>query len=152
MTDRLSVRSAAASSGVPLVEIDEDGIRRLVHGFYAEVVKDDLIGPVFNRQIEADRWPEHLEKMCAFWSSVLLRTGRYGGRPLPPHLRLASELSDAHFERWLGLFRETARRELDETAARGVVAAAERIAHSFRLALAFHRGEDTTRIEPLPAG
>lgn len=152
MDDRLSVRAAPAAPAAPPVPIDEAGIQALVHGFYGRVAEDALLGPIFARQIGEGGWPDHLDKMCAFWSSVLLRTGRYGGRPMPPHLRLAGELSDAHFERWLGLFRETARAELSAEAAAGVIAMAERIANSFRLAVAFHRGDDTTRMRPLPAG
>jgi hemoglobin len=139
---------------VPLYEpatasIDEDGIRRLVHGFYGAVRADPLIGPVFDRQIAPERWPDHLDKMCAFWSSVLLRTGNYAGRPLPPHLALP-DLSTAHFQRWLTLFRATAGEVFDDAGAAVVIGFAERIALSFRMALAFQRGEDTAAVRPLP--
>lgn len=136
--------------GVP-EGIDEDGIRRLVHGFYGAVRADDLVGPVFAAEIADSRWPEHLAKICDFWSSVLLRTRRYEGRPLAPHLRLP-DLSDAHFARWLSLFAATARREFEPEPAAVVVAFAERIANSFRLSRAMHRGEDTTRMRPIAAG
>jgi hemoglobin len=79
-----------------------------------------------------------------------MKTGRYNGRPLPPHLALA-ELSDVHFHHWLELFRSTAKEVFDSPAAAIVIARAERIAHSFRLALSFHRGEDTTKVLPLAA-
>lgn len=138
--------SPAALAGAPL---DQDGIRRLVHGFYAAVRDDALIGPVFARQIAPERWPRHLDKMCAFWASVLLRSGDYDGRPLPPHLALP-DLSTAHFQRWLMLFRNTAHDVLDERSATLAIGFAERIAQSFRMALAFHRGEDATAVQPLP--
>lgn len=151
MTDpRLAVRSANA----PALEraapesIDEAGIRRLVYGFYDAVRGDPLIGPIFGREIEAEAWPVHLDKMCAFWSSVLLRTGGYSGRPLAPHLRLP-DLADAHFERWLSLFHRTALATFDEAGATFVIGFADRIANSFRLSRALHRGEDTTRLRPL---
>ena len=130
--------------------VDEDGIRRLVHGFYDAVRGDDLIGPIFAHEVEDGRWPEHLAKMCDFWSSVLLKTRRYEGRPLAPHLRLKA-LADAHFERWLALFAATARREFEPGPAAVVIAYAERIANSFRLARAQHAGEDTTRMRPIAA-
>lgn len=138
--------SPAALAGAP---IDQDGIRRLVHGFYDAVRADPLIGPVFARQIAPERWPGHLERMCAFWASVLLRREGYAGRPLPPHLAL-TELSAAHFQRWLTLFRATARDVLDERSAALAIGFAERIALSFRMALAFHRGEDAAAVRPLP--
>lgn len=134
---------------IPRPGIDEERIRRLVHGFYAAVRDDDLIGPLFLREIQAERWPAHLDKMCAFWSSVLLRTDRYDGRPLSPHLRMA-ELADAHFARWLELFRRTATQVFDPPAAAAVTGHAERIAQSFRMSIAFHRGRDASTVGPLP--
>ena len=84
--------SAAATrplmpNGEPLPhDFDEALIHSVVHGFYDKVRQDDLLGPVFNGRITADQWPVHLERMCDFWSSSFLRTDRYDGRPLPPHL------------------------------------------------------------------
>ncbi len=131
---------------VPPAGVDEDGLGRLVDSFYAKVRDDDVLGPIFNREVED--WPEHLDKLKRFWASTMLRARTYDGRPLPPHLELP-EISDAHFVRWLELFRETAAEEMPEIGAPAVTAMAERIATSFRMAIAFHRGEDSTRIEPL---
>ena len=55
--------------------LDEAGIRALVHGFYAKVRQDAELGPIFDRVI-GDDWDNHLAKMCDFWSSVMLTTGR----------------------------------------------------------------------------
>ncbi|HEX2529498.1 MAG TPA: group III truncated hemoglobin [Geminicoccus sp.] len=129
-------------------DIDEDRIRRLVHGFYGAVQADPLIGPVFQREIAHERWPVHLEKMCAFWSSVLLRTDRYDGRPLSPHLRMP-DLSDEHFQRWLELFRRTAHETFETKSAAVVIGFAQRIAQSFRMSIAFHRGGDISSVRPL---
>lgn len=149
MDPRLTARSASVSplDGAELHSVNEESIHRLVHGFYDSVRRDPLIGPIFMRQIDPGRWPAHLSKMCDFWSSVLLRTSRYDGRPLPPHLRLP-DLSDAHFARWLDLFRVRAREVFDAADSACIIALAERIAYSFRLALAFHRGEDSTHVRP----
>lgn len=149
----IEARTAAASplDGKALLSVNEESIKQLVHRFYDAVRLDPVIGPVFDREIEADRWPIHLEKMCAFWSSVLMRTKRYEGQPLPPHLRLA-DVSDVHFQHWLGLFRKTAHDVFSEEDAAVVVNLAERIAYSFRMAIAFHRGEDTVGIRPFTAG
>ncbi len=147
---KIPVRSATPSplDGAQLPTVNEDSIRRLVHGFYDAVRRDDLIGPIFLHKIAPERWPFHLDRMCNFWSSVLLRSGRYHGQPLPPHLRLP-DLSDPHFARWLGLFRTTARAVFNEADAAVVIATAERIAQSFRMAVAVHRGEDSTVLRPL---
>lgn len=61
--------------------ITEDSIKDLVDRFYAKVHNDSQLGPVFNRAIgENDQdWEPHLERMYAFWSSVMLTSGRYHG-------------------------------------------------------------------------
>lgn len=145
----LTARTAAASplDGTALLSVNEESIKQLVHRFYEEVHRDPVIGPVFDREIAPERWPLHLEKMCAFWSSILLRTKRYSGQPLSPHLRFP-DISDLHFQHWLGLFRKTARDVFSEEDAPVVINLAERIAYSFRMAIAFHRGEDTVGIRP----
>lgn len=127
--------------------IDEPMIRRLVHAFYAAVRADPLIGPIFLSRI-AD-WDRHLAQMCDFWSSVALMTGRYHGRPMAPHLRLGADRT--HFTRWLELFEEVARRECPEAAAAHFVERAHRIAESFELGIATHRGEPLPRRRPRPA-
>jgi len=142
MTDRPQTQPGF----IPPQGVDQAGLTRLVHAFYTKVRRDDMLGPIFNREV-AD-WPAHLDKLVAFWSSTMLKTQGYDGRPLPPHLKLP-EISDAHFARWLDLFRETAREQMPELGAPAVTAMAERIATSFRMAIAFHRGEDSTKIGPL---
>lgn len=128
--------------------LDEEMIRAVVHGFYAEVRKDDLLSPIFDAAIAAEEWPRHLAKMCDFWSATLLRTGRYDGRPLPPHLAIPG-LGEQHFRRWLGLFRTTVGRLCSPEVAALFMDRALRIAHSFRLAVTFNRGEDTLLVEPI---
>lgn len=135
--------------GVPLPDVlDETMIRGVVHGFYDEIRRDDLLGPIFRDRIEPAKWPQHLAKMCDFWSATLLRTSRYDGRPLPPHLAIAG-LGAAHFRRWLKLFRTTVRQICPPVVATLFIDRALRIAHSFRLAVAFSRGETTIGIEPI---
>src|SRR3954447_23549859 len=50
--------------------ITEAMIERLVHGFYAKVRADAELAPVFEPRIA--EWEPHLQRMCAFWSSVAL--------------------------------------------------------------------------------
>jgi hemoglobin len=141
-------RRTIVVDAVPLLDVlDETMIRGVVHGFYDELRRDDLLGPIFHDRIEPDKWPQHLAKMCDFWSATLLRTSRYEGRPLPPHLAIAG-LGEAHFRRWLKLFRTTVRRICPPAVAALFMERALRIAHSFRLAVAFNRGE--TPIGPKP--
>ena len=144
-----SIRRTIVVDGIPLPHVlNETMIRDVVHGFYAEIRHDDLLGPVFHDRIEPDKWPQHLQRMCDFWSATLLRTSRYEGRPLPPHLSIAG-LGETHFRRWLKLFRTTVRRICPPEVAALFMERALRIAHSFRLAIAFNRGETTIGIEPI---
>ena len=120
------------------VPIDEPAIADLVGRFYARVRQDAELGPLFNRAV-AD-WDEHLEKLAAFWSSVMLGTGRYRGNPFQAHLRYGDAMSPALFERWLGLWRETTDECLPPAAAAAMQHRAARIAQSLQLGLFFRPG------------
>lgn len=118
--------------------VDEALIARLVPAFYAKVRQDPELGPIFNREI-AD-WDEHLAKLCDFWSSVLLMSGRFKGQPMAVHARLP-DIAPAHFNRWLALFHETADEICPPAAAALFRAKSEQIGESLQLGLAFARGE-----------
>ncbi len=114
--------------------VDEDSLARLVDRFYAAVRADALIGPVFNDAI--DDWPYHLDKLTAFWSSLMLTTGRYKGTPMAAHFKHRARITPAMFDRWLVLWRAATEAEMPPAAARSMQAKAERIAENFKLALA----------------
>jgi hemoglobin len=118
-------------------EIDEASIERLVREFYGRAREDALLGPIFNSAV-AD-WEHHIAKIADFWSSIMLRTGRYDGRPMRPHLVLP--LMSAHFDRWLLLFERTAREIFTAGAAEAFLARARLIADSFEMGIASTRGE-----------
>jgi len=120
---------------VTTADIDEAGLERLVHEFYSRVRRDEQLGPIFNDAI-AD-WPEHLAKLHAFWSSVMLTSGRYKGQPVPAHLKHRDRITPALFQRWLALWGETAREMMTPDAAAALEAKAARIAESLQLALFF---------------
>lgn len=129
--------------------LDEALIRRVVDEFYAAARQDPLIGPIFNRVIPGPDWPAHLSTIADFWSSMLLGTGKYAGRPMPKHMAIP-ELDDAHFMRWLRLFRETVNRLCTPDIAALFIERSERIGNSFRMNIAMRRGEDITGMGPLP--
>lgn len=116
--------------------IDEAMIDRLVDSFYARVRDDILIGPVFADRIRD--WGPHLAQMKLFWSSVALMTGAYHGRPMPKHLPLP--VDGRHFDRWLELFRATAREVCPPAAADHFIERAQRIAESLELGIAGANG------------
>ncbi len=105
----------------------EQDITDLVHAFYARVRQDEQLGPIFDRHV--DDWDHHLAKLVDFWSSILRRTGRFTGAPMPKHAALPG-LNAQLFQRWLALFRDTAARQPNQAMAAQACAAAERIAQS----------------------
>jgi hemoglobin len=149
MTERNADNRNVLINGALLPDaLDERMIHDVVHGFYAAIRDDAILGPIFHGAIAREAWPVHMAKMCDFWSSMLLKTGRYDGRPLPPHLKIPG-LGEQHFRRWLKLFRSTVQRICPPDIAGLFMERALRIAHSFRLAVAYNRGEDTLAIAPI---
>jgi hemoglobin len=116
--------------------VSEDNIKLLVDAFYAKVRRDPELAPIFLRAIPGD-WGPHLNKMYAFWSSVMLTTGRYKGNPVMKHMAVPN-IQPAMFARWLALFNETAGELFDEALSAEFGAKAARIAESLQLAL-FYR-------------
>lgn len=82
----------------------EEEVTRLVHGFYAAVRQDEVLGPVFEEHVRD--WDRHLPTMVDFWSGALRGTARFRGAPMPRHAALPG-LSVQLFQRWLTLFRQT---------------------------------------------
>lgn len=119
------------------MQISEDDISRLVHAFYARIREDEALGPIFNDAI-AD-WPYHLQKLEAFWSSVMLTSGRYKGQPMVAHVRHAQAMTRENFARWLALWRQTSAELLGPEAAASLQEKAERIAESLQLGVQFYQ-------------
>jgi hemoglobin len=120
------------------IGIDEAMIRDLVYAFYNHVRSDEHLGPIFNAAVQD--WDEHLAKLCDFWSSVVLMTGRYKGTPMVTHATLPA-IDSTHFDLWLALFKATAHERCPPAAAVLFVDRAERIAQSLELGIALHRGQ-----------
>ena len=133
--------------------IDEAALKALVETFYAKVRQDPVIGPVFNRAI--DDWPVHLAKLTDFWSSVMLTSGRYKGRPLPAHVKHADAIRPESFVRWLALWSETTAELFAPRPAEALREKAERIGESLSLGIDFYReriaGYGTMPDSPSPA-
>lgn len=112
--------------------ITEESIKTLVDTFYNKVQKDEALGPIFNGVIQD--WPPHLQRMYAFWSSVVLQTGRYKGNPVSKHADIMP-FDRELFSRWLALFAETASEVFEEDQAQVFVEKSENIARSLQYML-----------------
>jgi truncated hemoglobin YjbI len=111
--------------------ITESSIVRLVDAFYARVRDDAVLSPVFEAKL-AGRWHEHMPRMYAFWTKVLLGTGEFQGNVFGKHMAL-SGIETEHFVRWLTLFRLTAIDVFGIDGATDALAVAQRIASSLQL-------------------
>jgi len=125
MNDTLE-RDAGADDG-----LTEQHLATLVDRFYEQVRADPQLGPVFDAAI--DDWPEHKRMLTAFWSSVALGTRSYRGNPMAAHRPHPIRLE--HFDRWLSLWRSTAREVLPAEQVERVCAYAEKIGYSLRYGL-----------------
>src|SRR6266566_3029057 len=101
-----------------------------------DAITEPAIAALFNSAV--DDWDEHLKKLCDFWSSVMLTTGRYKGNPMAAHIK--HPIEPAFFERWLALWRETAGELFAPAVAERFRDKAERIAESLKLALFYRPG------------
>ncbi len=88
--------------------VTEQTIKRLVDTFYDKIRSEPELGPFFADIIgnSNNAWESHLEKMYAFWSSIMLKSGRYNGNPFRKHQELPA-FNITFFDRWLELFAET---------------------------------------------
>lgn len=112
--------------------ITEEMISVLVDRFYARVRSDAIIGPVFAERISG--WPPHLERMKAFWSSVMLTSGRYKGRPAVVHAMVPG-IRPWMFARWLALFESTLNDLFEPDIAAAFMLRANRMSESLQAAL-----------------
>ena len=92
-------REKAAALG-----IDDAFVANLVEAFYTSVRADPLLGPVFAKHVTD--WDQHLDRLEAFWRSILFSSGEYTGNPMRAHIALP-HLDGPLFCRWLELFYET---------------------------------------------
>ncbi|MCA9290953.1 MAG: group III truncated hemoglobin, partial [Phycisphaerales bacterium] len=108
-------------------DIDPPMIGRVVDAFYGAIRRDDVLGPIFAPRVRD--WSAHLDRMRRFWSTVILRSGEYAGRPLEVHARIPG-LGDADFGHWLDLWRATVTAHVPPAARIRFVQPAERMART----------------------
>ena len=85
-----------------------DDIKTMIDAFYSAIIKDELVGPVFN-DVANVNWEHHLPIMYAFWEFLLLGGKNYTGNPIQKHLDLAQRvtLKAEYFDRWVEIFNDT---------------------------------------------
>ena len=112
-------RAEAEAAGVDAAFISD-----LVDRFYERIRGDEVLGPIFGRHIS--NWGPHLDRMKAFWRSILHNSAEFSGNPMQRHMAVhdtGAALGEAEFSRWLQLFYATCDALATE---RGVAAKAAR--------------------------
>ena len=138
--------TARAEADMAAMGVDAAFIDRLVETFYGNIRRHADLGPVFEDRL-AGRWPEHMVKMKAFWSSVAFKSGAYGGKPVMAHQGV-NGMTEGLFVQWLQLFSDTLTQiDASEQAHGWFMASAERIAKSLVLSLFYNPAQDDPRAQ-----
>lgn len=116
-----------------------EDIKSLVDTFYGKVRVDPMLGPIFNDKI-GDHWAMHLEKMYAFWQTILFHERAYQGSPFHPHISLPIEKE--HFDQWLVLFQQTIDENFEGAIGEMALDRAHKIAEMFQYKLAHLKGNE----------
>lgn len=111
-------------------DLNRASITTLVADFYADIRRDDLLRPVFERAIK-DNWEPHLARMVDFWCSVMLSSGEFKGNVFGTHMALQG-VEVEFFRRWLALFEAQVQRLFAPSVADEFMVAARRIATSLQ--------------------
>ncbi|MBV7518836.1 DUF1971 domain-containing protein [Ensifer sp. ENS12] len=125
--------------------ITEADIRMVVERFYGEVRVDQILNGAFAAITE---WDDHLERMTAFWSSMMLSTGRYKGNPVAMHLIHLEHIRPEMFERWLALWEKVTSDALGPEVATEIQQRAARIAARLSAALFDAERPDFKTLQP----
>jgi hemoglobin len=100
-----------------------EGIRRLIHPFYADVRQHAVLGPIFNGHIHD--WAAHQANIAEFWALQTGGPSKYSGGFVGAHLPL--QLQPGHFAHWLESWEFNCRRHLREPERSEMIA----LAHEF---------------------
>lgn len=117
-----------------MTQLTKEHIEKLVVNFYQQVQQDEMLGPIFN-DVARVNWDHHIVVICQFWNSIMLKTNEYHGSAYRKHVMLGekTQLTDAHFTRWLNLFQEEAFKQLPAEDAQLITEKATMIADSLKI-------------------
>ncbi|MEO8401230.1 MAG: group III truncated hemoglobin [Gammaproteobacteria bacterium] len=117
-----------------MTQLTKEHIKKLVIHFYQKVRNDEMLGPIFNDVAKVD-WDHHIPLICQFWNSIMLKTNEYHSNAYRKHVMLGEKtnLTEAHFTRWLTLFQEEAFKHLPVAEAQLITDKATMIASSLKI-------------------
>ena len=116
-------------------EVTKENLNKLVVSFYTNVLKDDLIGPIFKdvlgEDMKSEKWQAHIELLTNFWASIALGDFTYNGNPFAPHVDFRDRLSIKAFEQWMKIFFVTLNTIYEPQIAQQFLARSKNIAGNF---------------------
>jgi hemoglobin len=115
----------------------QESLARLLRHFYADIRQHQLVGLVFNKQIED--WPTHLETIQSFWARMIGGPSRYSGQMPAKHFALG--LSAIHFRAWLQLWEFNCRAYLNKNEAEEMISLAHEIGRRLQVIIGVTRRE-----------
>ncbi len=77
----------------------------MVTNFYALATKDVLLKPTFDKFIDPELWPSHVERIVDFWSMVIFKNNDYLGQVFSKHIPM--HLSAEQIDTWVEIFTKT---------------------------------------------
>ncbi|WP_019011766.1 group III truncated hemoglobin [Deinococcus aquatilis] len=105
----LPLLALSESGPPPPHELVDDGqFQALLWAFYAKVMQDELLAPVFRTKLgpfPGAGWPVHIARLASFWRAVTGGPSHYRGQPGSAHRNL--DIGTEHFDHWLHLWQET---------------------------------------------
>jgi hemoglobin len=83
-------------------------IRSFVEAFYARLLRDEQLAPIFLDVAEIDL-EKHLPLICSYWEKLLLGDSNYRRHTMNIHRAVHSKrpFTAADFDRWLDFFQTT---------------------------------------------
>ena len=108
--------------------VGEAEMDRLVRRFYDLCHDDPVLGPFFEQTV-AD-FDAHVQVVIDFWSSALLKTGRYRGNQFMAHAK--HPIEPEHFDIWLELFEKAANEVLPPAMAAEAMVKARQMGRSIK--------------------
>lgn len=87
---------------------NREDILTLMKAFYSKALVDENIGFFFTEVVPL-QMEVHLPLIANFWETILFDRAAYKGNVLEihRHIHQLSAFTDAHFQRWLALFKST---------------------------------------------
>jgi len=85
---------------------NREDIAQIVEAFYRTAMQDKSIGYIFTEVAQLNL-QEHIPTICDFWETVLFGNMVYRGSVVSKHMDLhrKTRLEPAHFEVWLGIWK-----------------------------------------------